>query len=69
VYTPDAVPEDRNTNSEVTTIMAIDKDTSSTVKYSIIGGNTYDAFYIERETGKIKIKNTLDYENITSVNN
>lgn len=35
--------------------------------YSIVDGNTGDAFYIEQETGKIKVKNHLDYETVTSV--
>ena len=30
-------------------------------------GNTYDAFMIEDLTGRIRVNNPLDYENITSV--
>lgn len=35
------------------------------VIYSIVSGNTYDAFSIENTTGKIRVNNKLDYENIT----
>jgi hypothetical protein len=41
--------------------------TASAVRYSIIGGNTYDAFLIEDLTGRIRVNSKLDYENITSV--
>lgn len=34
--------------------------------YDIIAGNTYDAFLIINSTGEIRVKNPLDYENITS---
>jgi hypothetical protein len=43
--------------------------TASIVKYSILDGNTYDAFFIEDLTGKIRVNSKLDYENITSVSN
>lgn len=36
------------------------------VTYSIIAGNTYDAFSITNYTGEIRVKNPLDFENITS---
>lgn len=39
---------------------------ASVVTYSIIAGNTYDAFSITNYTGEIRVKNPLDYENITS---
>lgn len=39
---------------------------ASVVTYSIISGNTYDAFSITNYTGEIRVKNPLDYENITS---
>jgi hypothetical protein len=40
---------------------------ASTVKYSIIDGNTNDAFVIEDLTGKVRVNSKLDYENITNV--
>ncbi|PSN30050.1 DE-cadherin [Blattella germanica] len=39
---------------------------TSTVRYSIVEGNTYDAFLIESLTGRIRVNSKLDYENITS---
>jgi hypothetical protein len=42
---------------------------ASTVRYSIVDGNTYNAFLIEDLTGKIRVNSPLDYENITSVSN
>jgi len=42
---------------------------ASTVRYSIVAGNTYDAFMIEDLTGRIRVSSPLDYENITSVSN
>lgn len=36
------------------------------VSYSIVAGNTYDAFTIRNFTGEIRVNNELDYENITS---
>lgn len=40
---------------------------ASPVTYSIVEGNTYNAFLIEPKTGKIRVNSQLDYENITSV--
>lgn len=39
---------------------------ASVVSYSIVAGNTYDAFVIRNFTGEIRVNNELDYENITS---
>lgn len=68
IYRAIGIREDTNLNSLVAEVKALDNDTSSTVTYSIESGNIYDAFFIEPNTGKIKIKNSLDYENITSYN-
>lgn len=46
---------------------AVDKDTASSVTYSIIEGNINNAFWIENTTGKIKVNSQLDFENITNV--
>lgn len=67
IYRATGIREDANIYSLVAEVKALDNDTSSSVTYSIVAGNTYDAFYIEENTGKIKIKNHLDYENITGV--
>ncbi|XP_069678927.1 DE-cadherin [Periplaneta americana] len=66
IYVAESVSEDSNINSQVTEVKALDNDTASVVKYSIIAGNTYDAFLIEDLTGKIRVNSKLDYENITS---
>lgn len=65
-YIAEAIPEDSNINSPVTEVKALDNDTASTVKYSIVDGNTNDAFVIEDLTGKIRVNSKLDYENITN---
>ncbi|XP_066996058.2 DE-cadherin [Anabrus simplex] len=64
-YIAEAIAEDANINFQVAEVKALDNDTASPVVYSIIDGNTYDAFLIENTTGKIRVKNKLDYENIT----
>lgn len=67
IYRATGIREDANIYSLVAQVKALDNDTSSSVTYHIIGGNTYDAFFIQETTGKIQIKNLLDYENITRV--
>ncbi|CAG7733720.1 unnamed protein product [Allacma fusca] len=57
------INEDANLNAKVIEVKAIDKDTASIITYSITQGNVGDAFKIEHDkTGKIVIKNSLDYE-------
>ncbi|GBO99500.1 DE-cadherin [Eumeta japonica] len=65
-YVADAIAEDANINELVTQVTALDIDTASVVSYSIVAGNTYDAFIIKNFTGEIRVNNKLDYENITS---
>ncbi|XP_078053729.1 DE-cadherin isoform X2 [Augochlora pura] len=68
VYTTNPINEDANQNEVVTEVKAVDSDTASPVTYSIIFGNTDDSFLIEETTGKIRVKNLLDYEKITEYN-
>lgn len=68
VYTANSILENANRNALVTEVKAVDMDTASPVIYSIISGNTDDSFYIEEPTGKIRVKNPLDYEKITEYN-
>lgn len=63
-YLADRVPEDSNLNSLVIEVQAIDRDTASNIEYSIESGNINDTFKIDK-TGRITIKNNLDYEQIT----
>ncbi|XP_054263289.1 DE-cadherin-like [Macrosteles quadrilineatus] len=65
-YVAEAMPEDANINHLVTQVEAQDKDSESSVTYSIIDGNTGNAFLIEPKTGKIRVNSPLDYENTTS---
>lgn len=67
IYEAEEIPEDANLNALVTEVKALDADTASLVTYSIVEGNTYNAFLIESTTGKIKVNSKLDYENITNV--
>jgi hypothetical protein len=67
VYEAEEIPENTNLNTLVTEVKAVDKDTASSVTYSIIEGNINNAFWIENTTGKIKVNSQLDYENITNV--
>nr|CAD7576153.1 unnamed protein product [Timema californicum] len=67
IYVAEEIPENANTNALVTEVKALDKDTASPVTYDILEGNVGDAFYIENTTGKIRVKNQLDYESITAV--
>nr|CAD7462753.1 unnamed protein product [Timema tahoe] len=66
IYVAEEIPENANTNALVTEVKALDKDTASPVTYDILEGNVGDAFYIENTTGKIRVKNQLDYESITA---
>ncbi|XP_025422894.1 DE-cadherin isoform X3 [Sipha flava] len=66
VYEAEEIPENTNLNTLVTEVKAVDKDTASSVTYSIIEGNINNAFWIENTTGKIKVNSQLDYENITN---
>ncbi|XP_049885544.1 DE-cadherin [Pectinophora gossypiella] len=65
-YFAESIAENANINELVTQVTALDIDTASVVSYSIVAGNTYDAFTIRNFTGEIRVNSELDYENITS---
>jgi len=65
-YVAERVSEDANINALVTEVKALDNDTASPVRYSIIEGNYKKAFMIEETTGKIRVANQLDYEETTN---
>ncbi|XP_063832416.1 DE-cadherin [Ostrinia nubilalis] len=65
-YVAESIAENANINELVTQVTAIDTDTASVVTYSIVAGNTYEAFVIRNFTGEIRVNNGLDYENITT---
>lgn len=67
-YLADELPEDANVNSVVIEVTADDKDAASKITYTIVSGNTNDAFKIERSTGTIKVNSALDYETTTEYN-
>ncbi|XP_044256448.1 DE-cadherin-like, partial [Tribolium madens] len=58
------ISENADSQKDVTEVKALDADTGSRIEYSIIEGNINDAFLIEPTTGRIKVKNKLDYEKI-----
>lgn len=68
IYVPDPIPENVDEGKDVIEVKAVDKDTASVIEYSIISGNENDAFFIENTTGRIRVKNKLDYEKIESYN-
>ncbi|XP_063374480.1 DE-cadherin [Cydia amplana] len=65
-YIAESIAENANINVLVTQVLTVDKDSASNVSFSIVAGNTYDAFVISPITGEIRVNNKLDYENITS---
>lgn len=65
VYIAEKLPEDANVNFLVIEVTAEDVDAASQITYTIVSGNTGDAFKIESSTGKISVNSPLDYENIT----
>lgn len=66
IYVANNILESIDVNKVVIEVKAEDKDTASAIKYTIIDGNIGDAFSIEEVTGKIRVKNPLDYETRTS---
>lgn len=66
IYIAAPIPENANTHTVVIEVTALDNDTASPVVYSIISGNIDLAFKIENNTGKIRVRNALDYEKITN---
>ena len=58
------VQENAPGGTVVGTVTAADSDQGQILTYSIIGGNTSDAFTIDRATGELKVQNgaALDYE-------
>ncbi|KAL3289462.1 hypothetical protein HHI36_022884 [Cryptolaemus montrouzieri] len=62
------ISESSDIYSIVVEVQAVDKDTASLITYKIVDGNVGDAFLIESTTGRIKVKNKLDYEKIESYN-
>lgn len=65
VYVAENILESTDIHKVVIEVKAEDKDTASVIKYYIISGNIDEAFSIEEITGKIRVKNELDYEQRT----
>ncbi|MGA1790016.1 MAG: Ig-like domain-containing protein [bacterium] len=59
-----AIDENSPNNTLVDTVVASDADATATLTYSIIGGNTGDAFSINDTNGEIRVNDTslLDHE-------
>ena len=68
VYTANSILENYNENALVIQVNTVDKDTASSVTYSIVAGNTNNTFYIEGNIGNIRVNKQLDYERVTSYN-
>lgn len=68
IYTPAAIPENIDIGKPVIDVLAEDKDTATTIVYSIIKGNEGNAFAVVNTTGTIVVQNKLDYEKIESYN-
>lgn len=68
IYTANNIPENVDEGKDVIEVKALDKDTASVIEYSITNGNVGEAFFIEKATGRIKVKNKLDFEKIESYN-
>lgn len=62
------VAENRPTGSVLATLMATDPDTDQTLTYTILSGNTTNAFAIDEATGKLRVANggKLDFETTAS---
>lgn len=61
-YVVHNISENIDTSSIVIEVQAYDSDTASLINYSIVDGNTDGDFMIEPPTGRIKVKNKLDFE-------
>lgn len=64
-YLAERLSEDANLNTIVIEVLAVDRDTASSIEYSIEEGNIDEAFKIEPTTGKITVNRPLDYEQTT----
>ncbi|KAL1493174.1 hypothetical protein ABEB36_011282 [Hypothenemus hampei] len=64
VYNCSDILENTDIGKDVGEVKANDKDSASLITYSIVDGNIGEAFYIENTTGRIKVKNQLDFEKI-----
>ena len=62
------IAENSANGTSVGTVLASDPDAGQTLYYSIIGGNTSNAFAINSGTGGLTVNNTsaLNFENITT---
>lgn len=65
IYFVTDLREDANKNFKVVEVKAVDADDASQIIYTIVSGNTGEAFKIDPITGVIVVNNVLDYENIT----
>ena len=63
-----SINENSVNGQQVGTVVATDPDAGQTLTYSIISGNTNNAFAINSSTGALSVNNSaaLNYEAITS---
>lgn len=60
------IAENADINAKVSEVIAHDEDTDSQLTYDIISGNIDNVFYIESQTGVLKVASPLDYEKTKS---
>lgn len=60
------VAEDADIGAKVSEVTAQDNDTDSQLTYDIVNGNVGGVFYIEAQTGLLKVQKPLDYETTKS---
>ncbi|XP_033097305.1 cadherin-23-like, partial [Anneissia japonica] len=63
-----SVPEGLAIGSSVYTVMASDSDTNSSVTYSIVQGNTGNAFIIDPSSGELTNNQVLDFDTVNRYN-
>ena len=63
-----SVNETTETGTEIHTVTATDADANSELTYSIVSGNTDNAFSLNSTTGVISTITSLDYENTSGYN-
>ena len=65
---PVALSESTTTGSSVVNLFASDRDsgTNSLLRFNLTGGDPYEQFSLDANTGRIYLVRSLDYENTTS---
>ena len=62
------IAENADIGAKVSELTALDNDTESQLTYDIVSGNVGGVFFIEAQTGLLKVQQPLDYETTKSYN-